>query len=376
MATALAGTLVIDSLPEVFSADAENVWSLLRRGPKSASGVGANPNFPYLRDYIDMLLMMLAAAHFAIFARQWHKISMVLPTLWKDGVLNSRVISANDFEQLLAKYDNRYNSSLASLGCFLGASAGIGMALWAFSRWGMYSSLIPGGASNEWQRQAYEDWWGNLEHHRFVAIWNVLVYAFCLYHLLKTNWIGIISILMIREITSRFRNMPEAAINLIPDHPDGEGGSRIFREILVDVLLSVFITAICAILVLGYLPEQALTQPMFIGVIAVLFLILGPTYVVYPYWTIGSEMRKSKDMLIREALSNIRRLQSHQSLIDRMRNFLQGGPSISYWTWFHMRVLSLPDSPIPLLRLTFSLIFYLLSAIPVIELVLRAFPSG
>ena len=87
-----AGALYIPGLASVATADIGRYPPfvlLLARFVKHPVTAAANPPaFPYLRDYSEILLMVLMAAEMVLIQRLWEKLSLGLRILYLDGTIN------------------------------------------------------------------------------------------------------------------------------------------------------------------------------------------------------------------------------------------------------------------------------------------------
>src|ERR1019366_1368883 len=116
------------------------------------------PAIPYLRDYSDIIVMTLMAAHMALIHLQWKDISAAPLKLANDGVLNPRVVSLDRIKHTIAQYDKRFNlRSIRVLSRV--AAAGLVLAFYrSFAQHGIYSGLnIP--FVSGWELSAYLNWW-------------------------------------------------------------------------------------------------------------------------------------------------------------------------------------------------------------------------
>ena len=103
---------------------------------------GPNPAvIPYLRDYSDIVVMLLMAAHMALVHRQWKDISIAARQLSRRPVLNPAVVSPLHVEQVIRKYDRLLNLRIVRMLSRIAAVGTVALFYYSFAHAGIYSGL-------------------------------------------------------------------------------------------------------------------------------------------------------------------------------------------------------------------------------------------
>jgi len=255
-------------------------------------------NLPYLRDYVDISAMLLMAAHMCLIHKQWHNISIVLPELWKSGVINRRIFPKKDYTSLIHRFDrlsNYWRWELLSL-----SVAGILTALlfWSFSKDGIASGINITG-SGHWEKSAYEGWWANHSKHTVTFIFDILVVYTILFYMVRHNIAGLLSVYMSRVFLRKSKT--DSPIFLLkPYHVDGVGGLDIIRKILLLVYLSIIIMGFALLYTYYMLATDAGLRFYILVPFSLIFFILNPLYFLIPHIIVKRAILQYKKYRIKQ----------------------------------------------------------------------------
>ena len=294
------------------SAVGEWMWSVLLSvaggtyGEQTGSGVHV---IPYARDYADPLLMILISLNLAFIHRHWRLISHAPTAMMKTGVLNSNVVKYKTFTAICKTADRRVNSRGSTVAI---AAAAVTLIVVAYGvvipRWGMYPLLQPGGhALGAWEKEAYAGWWAHPSRDVVGYVYQMLMMLAGAYYILRHNWVGVVSLLMLRALfkLDKGASEDESTFKLIAYHSDGYAGLKPLQSIIVMVFLNVLVGSLIILTLLLYVPTGA----AFLLLIYVFLLFaLNPLFVILPLRAIHSEVQAQKDERAEELNRYLQRL--------------------------------------------------------------------
>lgn len=304
------GMLTSPTLSEDFSADLRRfpLFRMTLKIPADRLPL-STPAIPYLRDYVDIAVGVLMALHMALLHSKWRNLSLFLPQLWSDGILNRRVIREDSYERITRRYDKRANSAPCYLLPLAFAVAGAAAFFWLFQTSGIYSSLSPGLPG--WERLAWQRWWANPMNGKGAFLFEASWISFILYYMFRHNVIGCVALLTIRDLVTGSRRRSVLALD--PDHADGHGGIGRLRDIVFQVFGSVAIMGFSLLLAYFMVPSGAAqVLAPFLGI----FLCLNPLYIVVPVVVTNREIKAFRDEALR---AGHRQLDAAKAGMDRER---------------------------------------------------------
>ncbi len=296
-----SGRLISETFYQDFSIDLHTfpIFRVFTKDTSFSVQSSSSPYIPYVRDYVDIGLSFLMAAHMVLLHSKWKNISRALSELWEGGVLNRNVITPEQYQGTIVKYERRFNSILSYLLPLLFSLAGCVMFFWVFDRLGMYSSLNPTGQPS-WELQAGKRWWAHPGTGVASSIFQACWLIFVLYYMLRHNVVGCLAVVMGRDILGGKSNEPVFLLD--PDHPDKFGGINLLRVIMLQVAASVLIMGFCLLLTYYIMPTGTarLLIPFFL-----IFFILNPVYIFVPIMLVNGQIRSSKIHRTRSLRENL-----------------------------------------------------------------------
>ena len=230
--------------------------------------------FPYLRDYADIGLMLLAAAYIVQQGYHWRLISNAPEALWAAGLIDHGGLRRSQFENIL----ERYGRAICAVGdiwwSILLSTAIVGSFYVFVALNGFYGSLWPGGAAIgpfAWQRLALDGWWA----HPHIAGWagitlQLSVSGFLVYRILRGNFIGSHAVKLLQEVLTVRTQSGAKVLLLQPCHPDGAAGLGPVKSIFRHAIASTAILLAMFWLLLLYVPTGCLP-------------LVGPLVVLFPF---------------------------------------------------------------------------------------------
>ena len=160
-------------------------WIFIFADSSTSMSLQSSTNIPYLRDYADWLVMILMAAHMSLIYKMWHNISFALTSLWRNHLLNKELFTKKDYQRIINKYNHLYNKKLWNYLCFSEAVVMTILLYYAISLHGIYSGLNPSYSelSSEWEKLAYNSWWGHPSNGWPVFLFQCSVVVIILYYM-------------------------------------------------------------------------------------------------------------------------------------------------------------------------------------------------
>ncbi len=235
-------------------------------------------SLPYLRDYCLISVQVLMAAHMALIHKQWHNISIALPSMWESRVINRKVLPKKQYTELLEGFDRLFNHRGWDVLCYALSAVLTALLFWSFASHGMASGLNPTRTS-AWELNAYAGWWSNHLHHPAAFVVNVLMIWVILFYMLRHNVVGVLSIYMTMVVLKKGKSISQL-FHLQTHHPDQVGGIGIIRRIMLLVYLSITIMGF-ALLFTYYSITSAPDLRFYILIpFAFIFFILNPFYLL------------------------------------------------------------------------------------------------
>ena len=243
---------------------------------------------PYLRDYSEILLMITVSAQMVLMRSLWYRLSVALPTLYDQRVLNPKCISIKQLTDLT----NRYNGFLkvtywGPLSIALGALLAAGTYYSAWNH-GIYAVLNPENDAF-WSATAYLNWWANPVKHEALFLWAFAVAVFICYYMIRNNIVGIAAVLLCRDLFSTTGSEREPILRININHEDDIGGLGVIRDIVRLGYFSVLNSIIALYLVWCCFGLGRFVIPLFIA-----FWLLNPIYALVPMILIRKQIRYSK----------------------------------------------------------------------------------
>lgn len=261
----------------------------LFRGPYAVSGT--NPAaIPYLRDYSDLVVMILMASHMALIHRQWKDISIAIKELSSKHVLNPAIMTPKHLKSVVEKYDRLANLRSVRVLSRIAAVGTVALFYRSFAHAGIYSGLnIPFVAG--WEKVAYLHWSENPQFHPMFFLYSAFVASFLMYYMIRHNVVGIIALLMCKDVLGVEGHGVQPLLRLQPDDKDGMAGVKILRDIMYRVYLSMVLMGLALIMI--YYRVGTHTAAALVPLYAI-FFGLNPLYIFIPLHFIGKGIRIAK----------------------------------------------------------------------------------
>lgn len=269
----------------------------------SSTAVRTGALVPYLRDYVDMAMMVLLSMSLALTHRHWKRISEAPILLAKNGIIAGGELDRAAFAAMLKKWDAefarpRWRVISLAIAVLALAALYLGVFLGVRAIYAIYWSPESGVGMLDFQRSAFEWWWAR--PRGFVG-WLPLLYhfgtlLFGLYFVVLGNIFGAKVVEMLKDFLGKVEERPER-VSLCPGHPDGCAGLRPIRRILDYVFANIFILAVSVFVMPFYLPAPSEGLPPVIGLIPfmVLLVVVAPYLAARPLRELDPLMEQYRD---------------------------------------------------------------------------------
>jgi hypothetical protein len=262
------------------------------------SATESTVSIPYLRDYTDISVMLLMAAHMSLIHKQWHNISIAIPELWKNGVINHRVLSKKEYASLMQRLDRLFNYWRWEFLSLSVAGMLTGLLFWSFSKDGIASGISVAG-SDVWEMSAYQGWWANHSKHTGSFLFDIAIVLIILFYMVRHNVVGVLSAYMTRVLLSKSKtDLP--VFLLQPYHLDGMGGLSLVRGIMLLVYLSIMMMGFALLYAYYTLATHAGLRFHILIPFSLIFFVLNPLYLVVPHLLIKRAIRQYKRYRIKQ----------------------------------------------------------------------------
>lgn len=317
----------------------QDSWTYLAdavgRGYAIASPGAQVVNLPYIRDYVDIAVMLLMAVNVALVRKHWRLMDALPSRLWANGAIDRVRTNEHELQQVLTKCDEWVNRPAWDWVCVaLAAVVSISLNL-ELLRGGMYPRLFDGASTHEpWQQAVAAGWWANPAHGLLAFSYQLVVVGFIAYLVFRHNVVGVAMVRLGRQLLRDRGAATDAPfLRIQPDHPDGCCGLRPLRDVLAHVYLSILVMAMSLFCLAFYLPTWgwATWMPLFM-----LFVVVNPAYVLLPLKYVHQDLNESKASLCADLERRMARLKADV-----------GDPS----TWTHVLVLTRQEPAAPRGRL-------------------------
>lgn len=148
------------------------------------SEVSAVPLIPYLRDYVDISIMIIGVFTMALVQRQWERLSNIVGDLHRQGTLNQQGFTDTQYEEVVRDFNHWFDRKRWNILAIIASITMVALILWTFYRQGMYSGLAPSVADTaEWQKAAFINWWANPQNGWTLLSFNAVVWSIILYYI-------------------------------------------------------------------------------------------------------------------------------------------------------------------------------------------------
>ncbi len=280
------------------------------------SEVSAVPLIPYLRDYVDISVMIICAIHMALIQRQWERLSNIVGDLHRQHTLNQQGFTDTQYEEVVHDFNHWFDRKRWNILAIIASITIVAFFLWIFYRHGMYSGLAPSVADTaEWQKAAFTNWWANPQNGWALLSFNAIVWTIILYYIVLHNIVGIGLVKVCLRIR-RYVTAGDYGSFFVPrpGHSDGVAGLGRLRTAMVHVYLSILAMGISLLLGYYYIPSGnvLILTPLF------LLFALNPFYVAIPNLLVRYNLRRWKRTRLEELLHIEERLYATISSADQI----------------------------------------------------------
>lgn len=278
----------------------QDFWTYLAdavgRGYAIASPGAQVINLPYIRDYVDIAVMLLMALNVALVREHWRLMDALPSRLWANGAIDSTRTNEYELQQVLTKCDEWVNHPAWDWVCVaLAAVVSVSLNL-ELLRGGMYPRLFDGASTDgPWQQTVAAGWWANPAHGLLAFTYQLLVVGFIAYLVFRHNVVGVAMVRLGKQLLRDRGAATDAPfLRIQPDHLDGCCGLRPLRDVLAHVYLSILVMALSLFCLAFYLPTWgwATWMPLFM-----LFVVVNPAYVLLPLKYVHQDLDESKASL-------------------------------------------------------------------------------
>ncbi|MFT7834631.1 hypothetical protein Q5530_00595 [Saccharothrix sp. BKS2] len=311
-AVAIVGVLVLVCLVEgTFGGPADfQPVADTRRAVGVPEQAGSAPSFPFMRDIVSWMLVVIVITGAVLLHRQWQHLARCLSGLAENGVLVARDRPRSNLLSRLLRVDRmtagtpperaldtvvtRVMAPLErrSAGLLLCLSV-VALVLTILLVLGLENNvfhvLAPAGldeqAKAEWTRQAYSSWWAGKHHIAGHILYWVLA-VFAIFIILNFQVVGVIAVYL--AVAMQFVVRPSADwLNR-----DGRYGwaplARVYRTVVwSNALLGVTLTIVLASL--------GIDNYGWVAVLVVVYILLVPLCVVVPWLVFRRAAEAARD---------------------------------------------------------------------------------
>ncbi len=239
------------------------------------------PSVPLLRDYADLAIIVLIAAHTAFMYGQWHRLQALPGRLRATDMLAPSLALEGAYEEMIGRYERRFNWIRLEVFAVVIAAV-LALLLAELPRTsGIYGGL--GASPSPMDRFAL--WWANPELHPVAYIILITSFWLYLYLVVRHTSMGVLLAAMFIEARQKaakqgelWLTYPHAIRNMEPVEIVSE-----LRQALYDVTISI------TLLVSAFLAANLyVVFPWWIWWALVLpYLLLNPLFVAVPTWELN-----------------------------------------------------------------------------------------
>ena len=308
---AVTATLLSDTLPYDFFSDLTIFppFAIFLKTIPALGGLFTTTNqptsnvvMPYLRDYCDITLMIIASMHMTLIHKQWIRISGAASTLWKDKVLNRDVLGETGYQELIKDANKWFGQKRWNYTALVISAVVIVLIYLSFARWGIYSSLSRAveGTDTTWEQLAYSGWWSNPANTGWLPLlYSAMVYFVFLYYVLLHNIAGVGTVrLLTRLVKKHIVGTGKSLLTPQPYHADGFCGLQVIRVIMTHVYLSLLMTGFAILMMYYYVPLRVTMVVLpFVG----LYLFAIVAYVAIPLYLLHRDLTHARESVLEDA---------------------------------------------------------------------------
>lgn len=269
---------------------------LIGRAPSSGS-----PDVPMLRDYADIALCFVIAAHVAHIVVQWDRVQRLPGILWSTGLLSHDALGEPEYRRLISDFDKRFNLPVWELMAALLAIL-MSTILLNIAQHGVYSWLPVHGADDAARAHA-DAWWANRSVHFGAFAVQYLTYTLFIYLLLRHVAMGFVGMWLVAAAQWRTRASKDPWLGYQSVWDDEVDGVDALRVALSDVFWSMTMTGIVLLLTIWYIPVPRVLDI----VVIVLYVLVNPAFVLIPALALNRQLKESWQKLRKLALDDLRR---------------------------------------------------------------------
>jgi hypothetical protein len=386
---AINGTLVSDTLHYDFVSDltvfppfnlaVKVAGKLFHEGVHESVSPQSLPStstvrIPYLRDYVDITLMIIASLHMTLVHRQWLRISGALSRLWEGKILNPDIFTKKEYGEIVKEGNLYFGQKRWNYLALAIAGAGVLFVLLCFANWGMYSGLSRTieNADKPWEVLAYAGWWSNPTTYGWIPfLCNVGLWFGFTYYMIYHVFIGYGTFKIVRKMTTKYiKGTGKSLIRPQPYHFDGFYGLNVIKVIMYHVYLSLLMNGFALLMMYYYLPSQ-IVFVMLPFVLIYTFSIV--CFVAFPLFWFHRDLRHAKDTALTDIYINMAAIESEisrsQSVAHSSANFtnkLFPHLQLLYYADKHQKALETPTSLFPIWGSFLQAISYLIPVLSIL----------
>jgi hypothetical protein len=260
---------------------------------------------PLLRDYADLAIVVLMAAHTAHMVGQWRRINSLPPLLREAGLLAPELSKKRTFDQVLGATEARFNSPVWELVAGVVAAAVVVLLARTAVDAGIYQTLPGAGPAEH-----FAGWWANPSSHP--ASFGVVLASYWLYFYLvfRHSIMGIQTVLLLGEARRVAAGRGQVWLGYSSPWKQVERAVSEVAGALYDVMIS--ITVLVSAFLIGTL---CFSLPTFMEYGLVLpYVLLNPLFLVVPSLELNHRLseswRRLHDVAVRELGTAIRAARS------------------------------------------------------------------
>jgi len=256
----------------------------------SGKGLAGASEISYIRDYANLGLQVLLAAHAAHMVAQWIRVSRLPTLLRKRGLIPDTSIDEATFHRVLDKYEHRFNRRLLEA---IAATAGVVLtALLALA-------VVSNGIYPQFREQGLtgsdlSGWWADPNAHPVAFGALVATYWFHLYLFIRHTLMGVVALRLVRD--ARGLAGPTRPWLAYPSSPwvDVQPAVQELRSALNDVLTSILLLVSVFLVAAIYVP---LPDFLIYGFVVPFVVVLNPLFLIVPSVELNRQIENSWHIL-------------------------------------------------------------------------------
>lgn len=267
---------------------------------------------PLLRDYADLVIGILLAAHTAHIVQQWRRINDLPHRLRRDRLISPATLSDARFREILRTFDRRFNNwSLEAVAVAVAIPLGF-VVIGAAQTHGVYGWLPTVGEQSA-ASQHLLGWWANRDFYPWANGVQIFVYSAYFYLLIRHTLMGTVAVQLIAAV--RQSSTEDEPWLSFPDvWSEDLVGIAELRRAVNDVAISITLMVFTLLIGNLYIEFPRLLNTFFV----LPYLLLNPLFLIVPALELNRQLAESRRRLVGHQRELWRRSVEMASLSQRV----------------------------------------------------------